>query len=180
MTQPVTAPATTPVANSMAAAMPANAADPLQNLRDIQMPMQPHWWPPAPGWWILLAIILLGIGVVAFLHWQRKHWQQKILDEVENAVRQHADNRQQQITGLSEILRRVALRAFSREQVANLYGIKWLEFLDEHAAKTGSFMQHDMRVLADETYRPPGDAKPLNFDDPLVNAVRIWIRRNLS
>ncbi|MEP6880575.1 MAG: DUF4381 domain-containing protein, partial [Dokdonella sp.] len=33
-------------------------------LRDIHLPADPSWWPPAPGWWILAAI-LLGVTIWA-------------------------------------------------------------------------------------------------------------------
>ena len=44
-------------------------ADPLDALKDIYLPVEPHWWPPAPGWWITAALIL------AVLWWSgRRFW----------------------------------------------------------------------------------------------------------
>ena len=29
-------------------------------LRDLRLPEPVGWWPPAPGWWILAAIVVVG------------------------------------------------------------------------------------------------------------------------
>ncbi|MDA7785401.1 DUF4381 domain-containing protein, partial [Pseudomonadales bacterium] len=34
--------------------------DPLAQLRDIRLPVEPDWWPLAFGWWIVAALILVG------------------------------------------------------------------------------------------------------------------------
>ena len=41
--------------------------DLLQQLRDIHLPVEPGWWPPAIGWW-LLALMLAA--AVAWLAWR--------------------------------------------------------------------------------------------------------------
>ena len=38
-----------------------NIAEPLADLRDIHLPQPISWWPPAPGWWILLGLLLVSI-----------------------------------------------------------------------------------------------------------------------
>ncbi len=49
-------------------------ADLLAQLRDIHLPADPEWWPPAPGWWILALIagVVLVYGVWRLIaRWQR-------------------------------------------------------------------------------------------------------------
>ena len=31
-------------------------------LRDLHLPDAIGWWPLAPGWWVLIALSLLGLG----------------------------------------------------------------------------------------------------------------------
>ena len=41
-------------------------------LRDIHLPEASLWWPPAPGWWISLALILLLAWLLpSLLRWLR-------------------------------------------------------------------------------------------------------------
>ena len=41
--------------------------DPLAQLRDIRLPIEPDWWPLAFGWWIIAALTLVGCIVLARL-----------------------------------------------------------------------------------------------------------------
>ena len=50
--------------------MPTSGIDPLSALRDIHLPPEPGFWPPAPGWWILALILVLVASALAW--WQRR------------------------------------------------------------------------------------------------------------
>ena len=53
-----------PVAVPLQGGQGTAMADPLAQLRDIHLPGPVESWPPAIGWWILLAIILLLVLAV--------------------------------------------------------------------------------------------------------------------
>ncbi|HCG70266.1 MAG TPA: DUF4381 domain-containing protein, partial [Gammaproteobacteria bacterium] len=37
-------------------------SDPLTALKDIYPPVEPHWWPPAPGWWLVAMLLFAVLG----------------------------------------------------------------------------------------------------------------------
>jgi hypothetical protein len=95
----------------------------LSNLRDIVVPPAVSFWPPTPGWWVVgaacLAAAAFAIAAVV-RHHQRNAYRREALRELASA-----DARD-----MSSILKRAALAAFPREQVASLSGPAWLAFLD--------------------------------------------------
>ncbi len=117
-----------------------NGADPLAQLRDIHLPADIGWFPPAPGWWLLglllLAALVFGLWRVWILY-KAKAYRREALREL-NALHsdwQHTSNPQQYLSGVNQLLKRVALRSFPRQTVASLSGPAWLEFLDQHWRK---------------------------------------------
>ena len=51
----------------------AAAADPLAGLRDIALPAAVSWWPLAPGWWLLLGLVLLfALALPLWLWWRHR------------------------------------------------------------------------------------------------------------
>ena len=97
----------------------------LDNLNDIVIPDAPAWWPPAPGFWVLctfLGVVLLIIGYRFYLRWKHNRYRRAGLLLLEHASTEHE---------VSVVLKRVALAAYPREQVASLYGSEWLDFLSQ-------------------------------------------------
>ena len=142
-------------------------------LRDIHLPADPSWWPPAPGWWILfvLAIVLL---VWAALGWRRRlrerRWRQRILAGLESiASRQKTQPDPVRLAGeISHLLRR-ASRLIDPAASA-LRGEKWLEFLDATLATT-EFTQGAGRVILEGPYQ-----RQTTMDaDALIDLTRRWL-----
>lgn len=107
---------------------------PLDQLADIHLPDTVSWWPLAPGWWALLA--LLVIAVIAFFVWRHKtrqnsyrlHAQQQ-LDKI-YASYQHDENAATLLHEVSVLLRRTALTAYPNSFSASIKGQAWLDWLD--------------------------------------------------
>lgn len=138
-----------------------NQQDPLAQLRDIHLPGMPVWWPPAPGWWLLAVLLLAAIAVGLWLwrrHWQQQAYRRQAVSELERAwaifIADANANRYAQ--SLSQILRRTALAAYPRHNIASLTGSHWLQFLDASSpqALKGEFSGERGHLLASLTYRP--------------------------
>jgi hypothetical protein len=95
----------------------------LTNLRDIVVPDAPSLWPPAPGLWIALGVIFLLALLIAWRVYagiQSNAYRKAGLRLIGEASTVH---------DISVALKRVALAAFPREDVASLYGAAWTTFL---------------------------------------------------
>ena len=146
-------------------------------LRDIHLPPPPDFWPPAPGWWLLAAILFGLLAWAVVVAWKRARlWKTQrrllaLLDELERT----GMHEPRKLAQLSILLRRIALMHFPRQEVAGLTGESWLHFLDSSGGN-GRFARGPGRVLAEGPYMPelPGEYDP----GDVTALVRDWIRKN--
>lgn len=121
--------------------MPNPLSSSLEQLRPIHMPDTIGYWPIAWGWWCvfgLVVLMLLGGGYWLWRHYQQGLPKRKALQLLADceALYQVTSNEQQACATIVDILKRVALAYFSREEVAELYGETWVYFLQ----KTGKHL----------------------------------------
>ena len=152
----------------------------LTNLRDIVEPAAVTWWPPAPGM-VLVAVLVLLWAIVAVFLWSRR-WQNNAyrrsalhdLAAIEEQVRSPL-TRTAGIRQLSVLLKRVALAAYPRAEVASLTGNKWIAFLDQHISGD-LFIKGPGQVLTAAMIEPnPGTDLTDSDCDGMIQAVRRWI-----
>lgn len=131
-------------------------------LRDVHLPAGVSWWPPAPGWWLLLvAVLLVAVGFVLWRYWRFWHrWHpryraRRALAGIRIDYARHGDPKTL-LRDLSGCLRRVALTVAPRPEVAALTGQAWLAFLD-HYVPGQPFQTGAGRVLADGPYQKSPD-----------------------
>lgn len=121
------------------------------------------WWPLAPGWWVAIAIALVACVIAAWrVNSQRRKnaYRRAALAELE------AGN----AAGLPTLLKRVALSAYPRTEVAGLAGDDWIAFLNREAP--GCFDDAAAKELLCLSYAPESDGKT---SDRLADACRRWI-----
>lgn len=133
------------------------SSPPLPDLRDVHLPDPVSLWPPAPGWWIVLGLVVTGAIVFMWLMAYRRRTKVRRLAMAElRAVKQHYATHPDDlwvVQRLSEIVRRYAMATFPRTEVAGLAGSSWLGFLDRTGG-TNQFTQGVGRLLSSEPYRP--------------------------
>ena len=102
---------------------------------------------PETEGWIWLGLALLAVAIWVFWKWQKMHraneYRRAALAELHAAGDDPA--------AIAGILRRTALAAFPRGDVAALSGDDWLAFLDQHAPQKG-FLSDTGRAMVRAPY----------------------------
>jgi len=125
-------------------------------LRDIHMPGAIAWWPPAPGWWILVAL-LAGVCALAAWRYARGYRRRAALRTLERIYSdlQAGEPVAACLPVVSSVVRRFAMVvAASPRGIAGLVGERWLTWLDSQWERT-QFTNGPGRALARAPYAPP-------------------------
>ena len=146
--------------------------NPLINLKDIRLPPPVSFWPPAPGWWISVLLILLisvFFGRWLWRYFESRKPKMEALRLLKDLQSQHKKTNEGLTTlrNLSQLLRRAALTFYAEENVASLHGTAWLEFLDK-TGKTTEFTLGAGQVFGSELYQQKTDLEIAALF-PLVN-----------
>jgi len=148
------------------------------NLRDIALADSVSGWPPALGWWLLLALILLLAGVAwwGYRRYQNLALKRAVLAEFSALeVRFKLESELQPLLAeLSIFLRRVCLSlpVYRYAECAGLQGEAWLKFLDR-ALTSNEFENGVGRLLLQAPYAPRL-ANHLELDE-LLPLLRRWL-----
>jgi hypothetical protein len=95
----------------------------LDNLHDLVIPPSIPWWPPAPGWYVLSALLAVAAAWLAWRSWKRwcaNGYRRAALRELAKA---------QDVTAIAELLRRTVLAIMPRSVVASMSGPDWADWL---------------------------------------------------
>jgi hypothetical protein len=118
-------------------------------LHDIHLPGLVAWWPPAPGWWVVAALVVLGLVAFALYYRSGRHRRAalRVVAKVRAALEQ-GEEPVECLQRVSTTLRRFAMTTADQqsvaslravggvverpdsEEVAGLIGQRWLRYLD--------------------------------------------------
>ena len=151
-------------------------------LRDIHLPDAISWWPPAPGWWILLGMLVVSAVTVYLLRafYLSRRVKRSALDELDSIRRQYEQtrNHQQLAEQLSILMRRASISFHPRSEAAGLTGKNWLDYLDSTSKKPG-FNQEAGQLLISAPYLPADRTASKEMAanaEALVNLCENWLR----
>jgi hypothetical protein len=133
-------------------------------LRDIHLPGPVGWWPPALGWWLLMALVLVGVALYALRYYQSRHRRValKSLQRVRAALEQGMEP-VVCLQNVSTVLRRFAMTTAARDRnaepaaeqdVPGLIGQRWLAYLDSRWQRD-TFVSGAGRALLAAPYARP-------------------------
>jgi hypothetical protein len=122
-----------------------DSAELLAQLADIHLPEPISYWPPAPGWWLLVLLVIILMSWLAVKAWHAHRLRQicaHALHELDTAYHHYlqaeSPDRDQQnaarllfLNEFNAVLRRVSLWHFPNSGVASLGGAAWVDFIRE-------------------------------------------------
>ncbi len=153
----------------------------LSQLADIHLPEPVSFWPPAPGWWLLAVLLLIGAALlVRQLLKQREKRKicQYALAELDRCLQRMANSTDEPdqaqlhyINEVNSVLRRVALVHFPQRNVASLSGSAWVDFIREKG--DSSLLDEELaKALSHGRFQPRCDV-----DADALNALgHAWVK----
>ncbi|MGD8417240.1 MAG: DUF4381 domain-containing protein [Pseudomonadales bacterium] len=149
--------------------------DLLQQLRDIHLPAEPLWWPPAPGWWLLGLLALAGIaylGVLAHRALQRRRpirAARRYYASLYAAYQRGELDDRDYLDGANELLKRLYVHGLQEDAARRANDVDWLAFLDARSGGT-SFREGVGRQLGNQRFsrHPEIDPEALH---PLIERL---------
>lgn len=146
-------------------------------LRDLHLPDPVGWWPPAPGWWLVLALLAAGLAWLAwrwYRAWQFEAPRRHALRELARIEAEYLEHRNAVVLGkaLSELLRRGMLAYAPRAAMAGLTGEAWLAWLDEGMSVPYFHTEGGKSLLSLPYRRPDEDHSDVDVG-ALIAAVRM-------
>ena len=160
-----------------------NSSDPasLQNLNDIVLPPGIGWWPLAPGWYTLAVILLAVLAWFSYRSlqgWLRNRYRREALKSLA-LLEQGAQNpghRDASLRQLPVLLKRAALSAYPRSEVASLSGKGWHDFLNSTVKNT--LFDESTLITLDRVAYSSGDLAEVDTQAvaSLFEASKEWLK----
>lgn len=149
-------------------------------LRDLHLPEAIGWWPLAPGWWFLIAVLVVLAFWQAWRSLQRWRFEaprRYALREFARYESEYLVSRDPVMLGknLSHLLRRAMLAYAPRDEMAGLTGEAWLNWLDRDLSVPYFHTEGGKSLLALPYRDPNGD-----FSDVDINALLAAVRMRLA
>lgn len=165
---------------------PQTSEPQLEGLIEITPPVPVSYRPETAGWFVLLAILLLGLAWYAYRRYRRhksnlyRRWALEKLENISRVLKQDL-GMEKPLRELPVLVKRTALHAYPRPEVASLSGDDWLRFLDASYGGTG-FSDGPGQLLVKTAYLPAEKFEELPSKDiqQLLKLVRKWVKKHRS
>ncbi|AGI25175.1 DUF4381 domain-containing protein [Pseudomonas sp. MT3] len=163
---------------------------PLDQLEPLIPPAPVAWWPPAPGWWVVAALIPIALWGLWLTrqHWQPRRKPKQSAEAPLDPVRQAALDELARLPrpydrapagpwlqALNGVLKRVSRARWPDSHSHTLSGRAWLAFLDNRCPAAGLTR---WMILVEGGYRAE-----CRLDDKAINglaaAVETWVRKHV-
>lgn len=132
--------------------------DLLQQLKGLELPPEPAFWPPAPGWWFVFAGLLVIIAWTS-IRLAKRHRLAKPrrsaraeLTALRRKFRADDIRASDYVDGVNELLKRLVLRYRPDDSALTAFGESWLRYLDD-VTNGEQYSSGPGQVLGDDRYQ---------------------------
>lgn len=144
----------------------------LDRMHDLVRP-EPIAWTPQTVGWAVVVLWLLAVVLLVTWHriqvWRRNRYRREALAELRRIRAQQDLDPQSLASQVAGLLKRTALAAYPRNEVADLYGSAWAEFLCESSAND-KLVNDNAEALGSAAYRRDSNGAEL------LAPARRWIK----
>lgn len=153
---------------------PKGSQELLADLRGLHLPDNPAWWPPAPGWWLVFALVCVAVGLLYRMlakprNKQAGYWKHNALKQHDSLVAalQNGESVTAVLAQSSVLMRQIALASLPREQAASVQDEAWLQLLDKLGG-TNQYSDGVGRLLLTHPYQRESDTSREQVGDLLA------------
>jgi hypothetical protein len=142
----------------------------LKELRDIHLPQGVSIWPLAWGFWGVLVLIFLSVGIYCLIkpYYRAFKLRESYLNQLKTLETNLGETT---LVEIAILLKRAALLNYPRSEVASLYGEKWLQFL----CQTGKILNPTaLRILFTQSLYQAPQAENLK---PAFKLAYTWLKQ---
>lgn len=144
----------------------------LDLMHDLVRP-EPIAWTPQTIGWAVVGVWLIVVTALIIWHrvkvWQRNRYRREALTELRAISAKQDTDPQAMASEIAILLKRTALAAYQREQVADLYGSEWADFLRQSSAND-RLIDKNAEALSNAAY-----SKAANGPE-LIKPAHRWIQ----
>ena len=136
--------------------------DALAQLRDIHLPADPSWWPPAPGWWLLALLVLAAIffmalrGIRAYRKRRPLRRAVQLYEGIYQDCRTGKLSPEAYANASNALLTRLLIHGMGVDAARRASDAAWLNMLDAYLGETG-FSQGPGASLGNRRFRPDAE-----------------------
>jgi hypothetical protein len=159
-------------------------------IADIHLPAAASPWPPAIGWWLLLALVIaLCAGSVYALKRYQKKWRYRraalsLLKQQYQQWQEHEGNNEHSdglscATAMIAIVKRTAITVYSEDSAA-LFGQAWIDFLNQQTTKA-YFSDSLAQWMSEQQYQAHSEQQATDSSvdiHQLYKACENWVKHH--
>ncbi|OPZ79315.1 MAG: hypothetical protein BWY78_00123 [Alphaproteobacteria bacterium ADurb.Bin438] len=148
----------------------------LAYVRDLYPLPEVGSFPLAFGWWVVIFLVLT-ISLIFIIRYKSKRLRirKKALEELNIIYERYGKHKSPRFAlGLSIVLRKVAIITSGRQNVANLYGKHWIEFL----LKKDIIPFEICNFIAYAPYAPIDSKIEIEYSNKdIINLIKKWVEK---